>query len=177
MNELRRILKEAGLTSLYVTHDQQEAFAIADRVVIMNAGRVEQTGAPQEVYRQPASAWVARFLGLTNLLSGKVRADGSIETPIGILRLDGFHPHRNRVTVLIRPDAAIVTDDRNDDAIEGKLVEQSFRGGHTQAVVRVGETHLVFEFGASANLPDIGRTIRFILKPDAVSPLSDPGDK
>ncbi len=74
MNELRSILNGVGLTAVYVTHDQQEAFAVADRVIIMHRGHIVQQGAPQAVYSQPASPWVARFLGLGNLIPGCVAA-------------------------------------------------------------------------------------------------------
>ncbi len=181
MNELRRILKSAGLASIYVTHDQQEAFAIADRVAIMNVGRIEQTGAPQDTYRHPSSEWVARFLGLTNLLPGEVQPDATIHTAIGALRVDGAEPASARVIVLIRPDAAEVKDEggalrvRDEDMpsnhIEGVLVEQSFRGGHTRAVIRVGEVDLAFEFSASTKLPEAGETIRLALKPNSISLL------
>ncbi len=83
MNELRAILKRVGVTALYVTHDQEEAFAIADRICIMQArleqgegGRIVQEGSPQEVYCRPASAYVARFLGFRNLLAGTVVSAG-----------------------------------------------------------------------------------------------------
>ncbi len=169
MNELRRILKSAGLTSIYVTHDQQEAFAVADRIILMNAGRVEQIGAPQTVYRQPASEWAARFLGLTNLLPGEVSADGAVRTPIGSLRISANAPAGRRVTVLIRPEAASLED---DGQIVGTLAERSFRGGQTRAVVRVNETALTFEFSAGTDLPEVGAPIRFALNPDSVSILA-----
>ena len=72
MIELRRILKAAHLTAIYVTHDQAEAFAVADRVAVMNAGRIEQIDTPAAVYAQPASEFVARFLGMPNLIAGTV---------------------------------------------------------------------------------------------------------
>ncbi len=72
MIELRRILKAAHLTSIYVTHDQAEAFAVADRVAVMNAGHIEQIDTPQRIYAQPATEFVARFLGMPNLISGTV---------------------------------------------------------------------------------------------------------
>jgi len=187
MNELRHILKTAGLTSIYVTHDQQEAFAIADRVAIMNAGRIVQTGAPQEVYRSPASEWVARFLGLTNLLEGEVESSGAIRTPIGTLRLNGALPTGESVLVLIRPDAALLKDEGGTPAargqvmkdeeqranrVEGVIVEKSFRGGHTRSIIRAGEVDLVFEFSASADLPTIGERIRLSLNPDSISVLA-----
>ena len=75
MNQLRAILKDVGVTALYVTHDQQEAFAVADRVVVMNRGRIEQIGPPEQVYARPASAFVARFMGLDNLLSAVIIPD------------------------------------------------------------------------------------------------------
>ena len=187
MNELRRILKTAGLTSIYVTHDQQEAFAIADRVAIMNAGRIVQTDAPQEVYRSPASEWVARFLGLTNLLKGEVESSGAIRTPIGTLHLNGALPTGKSLLVLIRPDAAWLKDeggtpaargqvmrdeDRPANQIEGMLVEKSFRGGHTRTIIRADEVDLVFEFSPSTGLPDIGETVQLSLNPDSISILT-----
>ena len=84
MNELRDILTRVGQTAIYVTHDQQEAFALADRVVILNAGRVAQIGTPQEVYRAPADAFVARFLGLTNLIRGWRSEGGGRESQDGV---------------------------------------------------------------------------------------------
>src|SRR4029450_1956380 len=71
-DELRTILKRVGVTSIYVTHDQAEAFAIADWLVLMNAGRIAQQGPPEQVYRHPNSIFVARFMGHTNLVAGRV---------------------------------------------------------------------------------------------------------
>ncbi|MBM4422571.1 MAG: ABC transporter ATP-binding protein [Chloroflexi bacterium] len=85
--ELRALLREFGQTAIYVTHDQQEAFGIADTVMVMNGGRVEQTGNPESVYRCPANEWVRRFLGPGRLIEGRVErgADGEIgiSTTIG----------------------------------------------------------------------------------------------
>jgi len=175
MNGLRRILKAAGLTSIYVTHDQQEAFAIADRVVLMNAGQIEQIGAPQAVYHRPASEWTARFLGLTNLLPGTDGPDGLVETPIGSLRIEGARSIAGPFTVLIHPNAASLAaqmEDERPNRIEGVLVEQSFRGGHTLAIVRVGAVDLAFEFNASIPLPAPGRAIRLALDPHSISLLA-----
>lgn len=175
MNELRRILKAAGLTSIYVTHDQQEAFAVADRVVLMNAGRIEQVGAPQTVYQRPASEWAARFLGLTNLLRGEIGPGGLIETSIGPLHIEGARPAARSFTVLIHPNAAnliMPSEDRRPNQVEGVLIEQSFRGGHTRAVVRVGAIDLAFEFNATISLPAPGRSIRLALDPTSISLLA-----
>ncbi|GAF89341.1 unnamed protein product, partial [marine sediment metagenome] len=119
MDELPDMLRRAGVTAITVTHDQEEAFALADRVVLMRAGRVVQAGTPEEVYRRPASAWVARFLGLTNLLNARMVEPGLVETPIGALRVKdlgfglwdlGSTPYLGYGTsatqLLIRPEAA-----------------------------------------------------------------------
>src|SRR5207247_5083480 len=76
LDELRAILKRVGVTSIYVTHDQAEAFAIADWLVLMNGGRIEQQGRPEAVYRHPATAFVARVMGLSNLVAAQVREVG-----------------------------------------------------------------------------------------------------
>ncbi len=85
MNELRQILNSVGLTALYVTHDQSEAFALGDRVAIMQKGCIEQIGPPEEVFRQPASPFVALFLGMSNLVPGRIidSETGRVQTPLG----------------------------------------------------------------------------------------------
>jgi ABC-type Fe3+/spermidine/putrescine transport system ATPase subunit len=107
MNELRRILKAVHVTALYVTHDQQEAFAVADRLVVMRAGRIEQIGTPHAVYHNPANGFVARFLGLTNLLPVQHASTdpGAIVTPLGHWRLPAVQPPPDRTLLLIRPEA------------------------------------------------------------------------
>jgi len=86
--ELRSILKQLGQTAIYVTHDQMEAFAVADRVALMRAGRIEQAGTPEALYLRPATPFAARFLGMSNILSGSINSldPPVIETPIGRLQ-------------------------------------------------------------------------------------------
>ena len=182
MNELRDILTRVGQTAIYVTHDQQEAFALADQVVILNAGRVAQIGAPQEVYCHPADAFVARFLGLTNLFGGKwvatnrhtgmVGGARKLDTALGVWTLPETACQDGAVTVLIRPDAATLNLEGlahpPDIAVEGILVERSFRGVQTRIVVRVNEITLEFEMDSRASLPPVGSPIRLALRPDAV---------
>jgi len=107
MTELRMILKRVAATALYVTHDQQEAFTVADRLVVMRAGRIEQIGTPQAVYGAPANAFVARFLGLRNLVPATWRADRQVvESPLGTWPLaNAPMPTSNPLLLLIRPDA------------------------------------------------------------------------
>lgn len=142
-DELGRILREVGVTSIYVTHDQGEAFALADRIVLMNAGRIEQHGPPEQVYRHPATPWAARFLGMTNLVSGEIiaRADDAVEvvSPLGRLRVvPSDHAATRAVTLLLRPDSAhIAHTPRGAGVIHGTLTGCTFRG----ATYRVAITH------------------------------------
>ncbi len=186
MIEVRRILKRARLTAIYVTHDQAEAFAVADRVVIMNAGRIEQIGTPVEVYARPASEFVARFLGLPNLIDGTVISRAAnvvvIRSALGHLHATterAFKPDQ-AVTLLVRPDAATLDPNPFDaesewfaetpqaNVLEGELIDVSFRGRYQRVVVRVADVDLVFEIEARSAPGTIGRRLRVTLSPDAL---------
>ena len=82
-SDLRRLQSRLGLTTVFVTHDQDEALAVADRIVVMSAGKVEQVGTPREIYQRPASRFVAEFIGLTNIFSGSIEAGGGFLTAAG----------------------------------------------------------------------------------------------
>ncbi len=165
MLELPRLLRRLQQTALYVTHDQEEAFAVAQRVVILEQGRVAQIGTPDEVYRHPASPFVAHFLGLTNLLPAQVvSADGRIalETPIGTFTHP--NPERDARTVLLRPDRVDIGTGAGH-GIEGTVEERSFRGPTLRAVVRVGESRLTFDFPSGTALPEIGSRVSLSFDP------------
>ena len=137
--ELTRLQKELGITFVYVTHSQSEAFAMADRVVIMSQGVIEQIGKPRDVYREPASRFVAEFVGTNNIISGRVKGvDGKqvdIETPLGrfeALRLaDRELGEQANVDVVIGADRVVISLDRNGDAVNQiacQLISEEFIG-------------------------------------------------
>jgi len=110
--EIRRLCREAGLTTLYVTHDQKEAMAIADRLAVLRSGRLEQWGTPEEVYARPANRFVAGFLGAANFLEGRVIARSGeavqVETAIGLVRANSASAPvapGDMVTLCVRPEA------------------------------------------------------------------------
>jgi putative spermidine/putrescine transport system ATP-binding protein len=104
-DEIRRLQREHAIATLHITHDQEEALSMADRVVVMRAGRIEQIGSPRELYERPRTRWVASFVGHSNLWDGVVRAPDAIETPIGIVRTrDVALAPGTRATILVRPE-------------------------------------------------------------------------
>jgi len=106
LGELRGILHASGVPAIYVTHDQEEAFAIADRFVLLHDGQIVQEGTPAEVFAHPASGWVASFLGLGNVIKGKWLDGGLVETSLGVLEVDCETEAGvgKEVAVLIRPE-------------------------------------------------------------------------
>jgi ABC-type Fe3+/spermidine/putrescine transport system ATPase subunit len=172
MDDLPDILHRAGVTAITVTHDQEEAFALADRVVLMRDGRVVQDGTPEEVYRRPASAWAAHFLGLTNLLDARVTGRGRVETTIGTLHVRGLEFEMwdlgLEAQVLIRPEAARL-DEAGPNILQGVVTECSFRGEHYRLGVRHSSgVELAFNFPASAAPLVLGAPITLSLAPRAL---------
>jgi ABC-type Fe3+/spermidine/putrescine transport system ATPase subunit len=169
IGELRDILKEACQTALYVTHDQEEAFVIADRVVILGDGKAAQIGTPRQIYNQPASIYVAKFLGLTNLLEASAQIKGSGSVLTSIL---GQFTLKNRVegdgTILLRPDRISLDTGNLADPVmlTGELIEISFSGALTQVTLQIADQPLIFYVQESEReLPRIGEEFTFWISP------------
>jgi iron(III) transport system ATP-binding protein len=150
-DEIRRLCKEHGLTTIYVTHDQKEALAVADRMGVMSKGRLLQVGAPAEVYRRPRTRAVAAFVGETNLLRGRVLAVTSsgarVETPVGALeaaRADGFAPVVGAaVWVSIRPECLRLAEAEDaSNTLRGRAEALTYLGEIAERRLRVGDTTL-----------------------------------
>jgi putative spermidine/putrescine transport system ATP-binding protein len=134
-DEIRRIQLEVGTTTLFVTHDQEEALAVADRVGVMRSGRLEQIAAPEELYSRPVNDFVADFVGVTNRLAGV--ADGQVATVLGhpVPLLDGSAAS-GAVTVLVRPEHLSV---RADPGGAHTVTSVSFLGAHGRVVVALAD--------------------------------------
>lgn len=162
VNELRALLKRMHLTALYVTHDQEEAFAIADKLILLNAGRIEQIGTPLEIYQHPSNVFVARFMGLTNLIEIRDSPDYGLEQ-VGIeipnVRVgtgEGFFEiARERIVgesarfVLLRPRAVeriVEQSERAENVLRGKIVESHWRGGHQRILLQARTGAFTFEW-------------------------------
>ncbi|MBN2548436.1 MAG: ABC transporter ATP-binding protein [Anaerolineales bacterium] len=164
--ELGSILHQSQQTAIYVTHDQEEAFVIAHRVIVMNAGKIEQTGAPQAIYRQPTSIFVAQFLGLNNLISGRLQPDGSILTPLGSFPLPDQHEKHKTgqaFMVLLRPDEVNISEDTCQ--LSGQVFEISFRGSSWKMTILVNALPLLFNFPSSVQPPSVGDWVGLCFDP------------
>jgi ABC-type Fe3+/spermidine/putrescine transport system ATPase subunit len=130
--ELRLLQQRVGITTVFVTHDQEEAMTLSDRIAVMQAGRIRQLGAPDEVYRRPTSAFVATFLGTTNMLEGVAASvgDGALAVDIAgariAVRADGAPPPGTRVRVAVRPEA--VTLAAQGPGLPGTVGDVLFQG-------------------------------------------------
>ncbi|WP_193213312.1 ABC transporter ATP-binding protein [Luteolibacter marinus] len=143
--EIRRIVKEGGLTAVYVTHDQEEALSMADRMAVLNRGRIEQLGTAEDVYRNPVTAFVAGFIGETNLIRGRtLEVRGGfvmVDTPggplVGRLTREGWVPGPGEeVRLSVRPEAWRIDPATGENGITGKIIERSYLGQRIQYVVQ-----------------------------------------
>ena len=128
ISDVRDLLQELSITSIVVTHDQNEAFNIADKIAIMNEGKIEQTGSAYDIYHRPVNKFVADFIGLGIFLPITQNAKGNLETPFGMLdksKLKGSFFKFENLEMLIRPDDVIHNDKSNTKAV---VVEKQFRG-------------------------------------------------
>ncbi len=151
-DEIRRIQLEVGTTTLFVTHDQEEALAMADRVGIMHDGRLEQLDVPEEIYRHPATPFVAEFVGLSNRLPGRMAGDlvEVLGTSLPLVAGSSIHSsslHSGAVTALVRPESVEVTA---DPAGLGRVLAASFLGPMSRVTVELpGETLIVAQVASS----------------------------
>jgi len=133
--EINGLLRSLGITAIYVTHDQDEAMALGDRIVVMENGRVAQTGRPQEIYHRPASAFVADFIGTMNRLPGRV-ADGRFTCDAGSLSCPMLDATVSEI--LFRPEHAWLGDETHTDALAGRVTAAFFLGDRQRLFVDVG---------------------------------------
>lgn len=123
VSELHQIIKSLGLTAIYVTHDQKEAFAIADRIAVMNAGRIEQVDRPQQVYQHPATGFVARFLGFQNIIPVTENRGGRVKTELGEFTISGTSK-----SLLIHPASLSLQPSPNGIHFPATVIDVVFQG-------------------------------------------------
>jgi spermidine/putrescine transport system ATP-binding protein len=162
--ELKRIQREVGITFVYVTHDQEEALTMSDRLVVMNAGRIEQLGSPRELYEHPATRFVANFIGTSNILTGRLERRGDIWALAGlgpderVLVVNPGHVQPGEdVELAVRPEKIVLRTEQDPpppdrSALRAKVDEVVYLGTSTQyrTITDGGETIAVYRQNASA---------------------------
>jgi len=169
-DEIRRVQLEVGTTTLFVTHDQEEALAIADRVGVMNAGRLEQLGPPTVIYSRPATPFVAEFVGLTNRLPGEVKGG---EVDVRGTRLPLVKPDTvdGPAIALVRPEAVSITSDGEilPGPLVGAVIATAFLGATSRVTVDLGDVIVLAQLPTSeAHALTAGTRVRLSLRKDPV---------
>ena len=165
--EVELILREAEATALLVTHDQEEALSLADRLAVMRDGRLVQVGSPEQVYLQPAGRWAAQFVGEVNVLAGVARGD-AVETELGMFDLP--RPADGTVHVGVRPEQLQLRPDRDGNA---EVVEREFRGHDVLYRLRHETGRTVLVQLPSLELHEVGDKVFVRPAPAAVAPVVD----
>jgi spermidine/putrescine transport system ATP-binding protein len=179
--ELKRIQRDVGITFLYVTHDQEEAMAMSDRLAVMNDGRIEQLGSPEEVYERPATAFVASFLGASNLIEGRVLERGAETATVSLtgggnvqVPADRLPANRDAIQVGVRPEKLTLEPESTTPAngsnwVTGQVRQASYLGVSHQYVVEGpgGASVAVYVQNLGAgHTPVLGETVHLVWLPE-----------
>ncbi|MCD7110718.1 ABC transporter ATP-binding protein [Rhizobium sp. DKSPLA3] len=165
--EIRMIQQQLGITTVFVTHDQEEALSISDRIVIMNAGRADQIGTPFEIYNRPATRFVASFVGTLNLIDAKVVDPAANRIAIGDQAITlreplGAAKAGDTVSLALRPEAgSIAPDAKGDTALTGTVVATNFLGSVIRTRMKIADSVISFDMFNNPGLkpPAIGDTV------------------
>ena len=187
--EMRMVIKEIqnkmGITTVYVTHDQEEAMAVSDRIAVINLGQVQQVGTPVELYQQPANLFVATFIGHTNILEGQLEpCEGGARLQIG----EGYRATLSRapkngdsgkVKVSVRPEEFILSTKKTDNALHGVIETNVFLGLNTQYFVRLdgGETVEAVTESMPNHIMPRGTEVCLTVKTDKINVLAEDGSR
>ncbi len=171
---IRDIQREVGITTIYVTHDQEEAMAISDRIAVMKLGVIQQIGTPQEIYHRPSNEFVASFIGRTNIIEGTCE-----ENEVTFLNYTAkFNniSHTGNVKVSIRPEEFIITDDKS--AIPAVIKDTIFLGLNTHFFMELPNKQIVEIIKESMinNENEVGKTVYLKINTDKVNVFSENGE-
>ena len=177
-DEIRRIQLDVGITTLFVTHDQEEALAIADRVGVMREGRLEQLAPPTEVYSRPATSFVAEFVGLSNRLAGEVRGGEVIVRGCKLPLVERDTPD-GQVVALVRPEAVSLAShapgsEAGSGPLTGTVIAITFLGATSRVTVDLGDTRVMAQLPTSeATALAAGSRVALAIRPDPVLVSAD----
>jgi putative spermidine/putrescine transport system ATP-binding protein len=170
--EIKQLHRETGATTIYVTHDQEEALALSDRICLMNHARIEQLGTPHEIYAKPATAFAADFIGISNIFRGQVDTSSGgeirLSTRHGSFRLpSGAASTGKEAAIVVRPEQITLGSDKGN-TIVGRVVDTVYAGSETRLIVNLdeGET-LIVRLPPGHPVPAYGERAALGWNPDA----------
>ena len=163
--ELKKIQQRLGITFIYVTHDQEEALSMSDTIVVMDKGEIQHIGSPTDIYNEPANAFVADFIGESNILDGVMKKDFAIEFSGHVFDcVDKGFSENELVDVVIRPEDVDITK-AYDGMISGVVTNVTFKGVHYEIIVDVGGFKWMIQ---TTDFAKVGKKIGLIIKPDEI---------
>ena len=162
--ELKNMHAKLGITFIYVTHDQEEALTMSDKIVVMNNGRTQQIGTPEDIYNEPKNAFVADFIGQSNIFKGIMTGHLKARFAGGEFECMDDVPEGTLVDVVVRPEDVIITKPE-DGIITGKVTSVIFKGIHYEITVESGKYEMVIQSIKSAK---VGDTIGMSLEPEGI---------
>ena len=163
--ELKNIQKATGITFVFVTHDQEEALSMSDTVVVMSEGRIQQIGTPVDIYNEPTNAFVADFIGESNILDGVMLEDRKVSFAGQVFEcVDAGFDRREPVDVVVRPeDVDIVPEDKGK--LKGVVTSVTFLGVHYEIIADIGGFKWMIQ---TTDFWDVDETIGLVIEPDAI---------
>ncbi|HJR00690.1 MAG TPA: ABC transporter ATP-binding protein [Methylomirabilota bacterium] len=179
-SELREIQRSVGITTIFVTHDQSEALGLSDRIAVMYGGRIEQLGAPREIYERPATRFVAEFIGASSVLRGRATAGDRVTLaggePVRVLGLSGLSAGE-AVELAIRPERIRLAGGDGENVMDGRVTGVVYQGVQTDLTVEIGggQRLLVFVAEPAPTALAPGQAVRLHLPPDAFMRLQGAG--
>ena len=163
--ELKEMHRKLGITFIYVTHDQEEALTLSDTVVVMKDGMIQQIGSPEEIYNEPENAFVANFIGESNIYSGTIAGEKKVRFINHVFDCVDEFPKNEKVDVVIRPEDVHLKKDEDEGMVKGTIVSKIFKGIHYEYILMVGRNEIVV---VDTKDRKVGKTYGLSIKPDGI---------
>ncbi len=168
--ELKQMHKKLGITFIYVTHDQEEALTMSDVIVVMKDGQIQQIGTPEDIYNEPANAFVADFIGESNIYVGTMFDTNKVRFLNKVWDCVDNFPIHEKVDVVVRPEDIEICD-INKGTVSGKIVDCNFKGIHYQYTIMVGKNEVLVQ---STSLHEVGKEVGLCISKDLIHIMKRP---
>ena len=162
--ELKEMHRKLGITFIYVTHDQEEALTMSDTIVVMNDGVIQQIGTPKDIYNEPKNAFVADFIGESNILSGTIVGKNKVRFINKDFDMVDDFPEGDKVDVVVRPEDIFIVSKGLGQA-DGKIIDSVFKGVHYEMTFKIGKTEILIQDTVERT---VGEEVSIIIKPEDI---------